>query len=86
MTTPWREGNRVRLWENGEEFFPRVLELVRGARTSICIETFILADDEVGNALREALCDAAKRGVAVRVLADGFGSDSLSEDLSLIHI
>lgn len=79
MTTPWREGNRLRLWENGEEFFPRVLELVRAARTSICIETFILADDEVGNALREALCAAARRGVRVRVLADGFGSDALSE-------
>lgn len=79
MTTPWRDGNRVRLWENGEEFFPRVLELVRAATRSICIETFILADDEVGNPLREALCEAAGRGVSVRVLADGFGSDTLSE-------
>ena len=77
--TPWREGNRVRLWENGEEFFPRILELVRAATTSICIETFILADDEVGNPLREALCEACARGVRVRVLVDGFGSDELSE-------
>ena len=77
--TPWHDGNRVRLWENGEEFFPRILELVRAATTSICIETFILADDEVGNPLREALCDACRRGVRVRMLVDGFGSDELSE-------
>ena len=31
--TPWRDGNRLRLWENGEEFFPRILELVRAATT-----------------------------------------------------
>ncbi len=70
----WRDGNRVALLENGEAFFPRVFEVIEAARASVYIETFILAADKVGNQLRAALCRAAKRGVQVDVLADGFGS------------
>jgi cardiolipin synthase len=77
VNAPWREGNRVDLLENGEEFFPRVLELVASARSSIYIETFILCDDCVGRDLSQALVAAAARGVAIDVLADGFGSDGL---------
>ena len=78
MNTPAREGNRVALLENGEEFFPRVMELIDGASVSIYVETFILADDRVGRELQEALVAASARGVSVDVLADGFGSDQLS--------
>ncbi len=78
--TAWRDGNRIELLENGEEFFPRVLEAIAAARHSIYIETFILADDCVGKDLNAALCKARERGVEVDVLADGFGSDPLSDD------
>jgi cardiolipin synthase A/B len=80
MKDGWREGNSVALFENGEEFFPRVEEAVAAARTRIYIETFILADDEVGCALRDGLIAAAARGVEVDVLADGFGSEPLSAE------
>jgi cardiolipin synthase len=80
MKNVWREGNRVELLENGEEFYPRVLERIAAASSAIYVETFILGDDCVGNQLAEALCAAAHRGVQVDVLADGFGSDPLSPD------
>lgn len=80
MKDQWREGNRVALLENGEEFFPRVRQLIDAAVTSVYIETFILADDEVGRDLREMLIRAARRRVSVDVLADGFGSDELSPE------
>jgi cardiolipin synthase len=80
MREHWREGNRVDLLENGEEFFPRVHKLIEEARTSVYVETFILADDCVGRELRETLIAAAGRGVEVDVLADGFGSDGLPEE------
>ncbi len=79
MRTPWQSGNRLRLIEDGEQFFPRVLELVAQARTSIYIETFILAEDEVGRELGAALIDAAGRGVSVDILVDGFGSEPLTD-------
>ena len=80
MNATPRDGNRVELLENGEAFFPRVMQLIGEARVSIYVETFILADDDVGKALQQALIAAAKRGVSVDVLADGFGSDRLSPE------
>jgi cardiolipin synthase A/B len=80
MRDLWRPGNRVDLLENGEEFFPRVRQLIDAAITSVYIETFILGDDEVGRDLREVLIRAARRNVSVDVLADGFGSDGLSPE------
>lgn len=80
MKPDWRDGNRVRLLENGEEFFPRVFEALGQARVRVYVETFILLDDEVGRALLQALRAAAARGAAVDVLADGFGSEPLTAD------
>lgn len=80
MKRDWHPGNSVRLLENGEEFFPRVFAAIAAARTRIYIETFILADDDVGEQLRSALSAAAARGVEVDVLADGFGSEPLGAD------
>ncbi|MCK0538394.1 cardiolipin synthase ClsB [Alcanivorax quisquiliarum] len=77
MTEQWREGNEVRLLTNGEEFFPTVFRSIRSARREVLIETFILFDDEVGQALKEALLRAAHRGARVELLADGYGSADL---------
>ena len=68
----------MRLLENGDEFFPRVLEVIAAARREILLETFILFEDEVGSALHAALIAAAERGVEVDVTVDGYGSHSLS--------
>jgi cardiolipin synthase len=73
----WTAGNEVRLLENGEEFFPAVFEAIASAREEVLIETFILFEDKVGNALREAMVNAARRGVRVTLLVDGFGSSDL---------
>ncbi|TRX73533.1 cardiolipin synthase ClsB [Pseudomonas mangiferae] len=78
MSFSWQEGNRIRLLENGEAFFPRVFEAIGEARKEILIETFILFEDKVGLALREALIDAAGRGVKIELTLDGFGCADLS--------
>ncbi|MCT9116045.1 cardiolipin synthase ClsB [Cupriavidus gilardii] len=70
-------GNRIRLLENGDEYFPRVFAAIAAAQTSVLLETFILFDDRVGVALREALIAAAKRGVHVAITVDGYGSPDL---------
>ncbi|WPH17750.1 cardiolipin synthase ClsB [Variovorax paradoxus] len=74
----WVPGNRVSLLENGEEFFPRVFEAVEHAQHEVIIETFILYEDKVGTQLHACLCAAARRGVRVDLLIDGFGSPDLS--------
>lgn len=76
----WTRGNRVRLLENGEAFFPAVFEAIAAAEREVLIETFILFDDKVGQALHQAVLEAARRGVQVDITVDGFGSPDLSDD------
>lgn len=78
MNPRWTAGNRFELLENGEAYFPAVFDAIRGAREEVVLETFILFEDKVGNELQQVLIDAARRGVAVDVLVDGFGSSELT--------
>lgn len=74
----WIGGNRIELLENGEEYFPAVFEAIDTARHEVLIETFIVFEDKVGLALRDALLRAAARGVKIDMLVDGFGAADLS--------
>jgi cardiolipin synthase len=67
-------GNRLELIESGIERFNMLLELIAGARTSIKMLMYMFTPDKDGDAVRNALTDAAKRGVDVKLLIDGFGS------------
>lgn len=80
MKPRWRAGNRARLLENGEAYFPAVFDAIRNARSEVILETFILFEDKVGVELHAALVEAARRGVQVDVMVDGFGSCDLSSD------
>ncbi|RYH50724.1 MAG: cardiolipin synthase ClsB [Alcaligenaceae bacterium] len=79
MKVHWTEGNAFTLLENGEDFFPAVNEAIDAAHSEVLLETFILFDDKVGQALRDALVRAATRGVRVDMLVDGYGSAELGE-------
>src|SRR3954447_11179384 len=59
---------------NGHDVFPAMLAAIDGAKTSVCLETYIYATGELGERFREALIRARKRGVQVRVLYDALGS------------
>lgn len=75
----WVSGNEFTLLENGEDFFPAVFAAIDRARRELMLETFILFEDKVGQQLHAALLRAARRGVDIHVLVDGYGSDELSE-------
>ena len=64
----------VTLLEGGREAFPRMLQAIRAARQSVHLEVYHLAREGVGDQFREALSQAALRGVRVRVVLDGWGS------------
>ncbi|HTT13740.1 MAG TPA: cardiolipin synthase ClsB [Burkholderiaceae bacterium] len=74
-------GNRVRLLVNGEEYFPQLLAAIDAARRSIMLETYIFADDNIGARVAAALATAAGRGVAVKVLIDGYGGGDYARRL-----
>src|SRR5512141_585088 len=70
-------GNELTLLQNGTIFFPQLCAYINAAKRSIYLETYIFAADETGYMVAEALKQAAMRGVAVRVLLDGYGSADL---------
>ncbi len=74
-------GNHLLLLESGAEYFPALLREIELAGHEIHLEAYIFADDETGRAVAAALAHAARRGVAVRVLLDGFGARGFEESL-----
>jgi cardiolipin synthase len=68
------DGNRAEILNNGDEIFPAMTGAIRAARKTVNLESYIFNDDRAGKIFTEALMDAARRGVEVRVLVDGTGS------------
>lgn len=65
------------LLNSGQAFFPVLLQAIEKAQSSVALETYIFDFNGVGARVAQALCDAADRGIQVRVLADGLGTPSL---------
>ena len=70
---PLLSGNRVEVLHNGDQTYPAMLSAMDGARHSIALSSYIFGNDRAGRMFIDALTRAAARGVAVRVLVDGFG-------------
>ncbi|HEY7213003.1 MAG TPA: cardiolipin synthase [Thermoanaerobaculia bacterium] len=68
------EGNRAEILNNGDEIFPAMTGAIRDARATVNLESYIFKDDKAGKLFADALMEAARRGVEVRVLVDGTGS------------
>jgi len=71
--------HKVRLLTGGESFFLLLLQLIGQARESIHLQVYIYEADETGQLIADALIAAAKRGVSVYVLVDGYGSQRLKK-------
>ncbi len=75
MATPrYVAGNSITLLKNGADFFPALEAAIDAAQTEVHLETYIFADDMVGQRIAAALQRAAQRNVVVRIVIDGFGS------------
>jgi cardiolipin synthase A/B len=67
-------GNQVSLLSGGGELFPAMCSAIAAARVDVWLATYIFHDDPAAQAVADALAAAARRGVAVHVVVDGFGS------------
>jgi cardiolipin synthase len=67
-------GNAVALLQGGDDLFPRLRDAIARARHEVWFATYIFHEDDAARAVAAALADAARRGVAVHVVVDGFGS------------
>ena len=74
---PLRGGHRLRLLQGSGELFPFLVEAMDAARREIRLETYIFDFTGQGAEVAYALERAARRGVTVKVVVDGFGSEPL---------
>ncbi|GII99095.1 cardiolipin synthase [Sediminihabitans luteus] len=66
--------NSARVYTYGEDLFADMLAAIRGAQRTVMIESYIWKDDQVGREFKDAIEDAAARGVDVFVVYDGFAN------------
>ena len=74
----YTQQNQVQLLEGGTSYFSQLLDLIAQAQHSIHVQVYIFDDDATGTQVAGALKAAARRGVPVFVLADGFASQRMS--------
>jgi cardiolipin synthase len=67
-------GNLLEVIETGEGRLRAILDLIGGAQHSVKLLFYMFNPDRVGERVRDALVEAAQRGVEVKLLIDGFGS------------
>jgi cardiolipin synthase len=73
MGPPLIGGNKVTILENGDEFFPAMLDAIRSAEHTITFENFLWHEGKIAQAFADALAERARAGVHVHVLQDRFG-------------
>jgi cardiolipin synthase len=75
-TVPWAivAGNRFVVVESGEARLRAILDIIGNAQESLRVLFYMFNPDWAGALVRDALVAAARRGVAVKLLIDGFGS------------
>src|SRR5215217_7984843 len=67
------DGTRIQLYKDGEALHA-AYEAIKAAKKRVCLEAYIFANDDTGNAFGELLAEKAKHGVRVFVIYDAFGS------------
>ena len=71
-----RAGHSLALLKGGETFFPALVDAITAARAEVLLETYIFDFTRSVETVAQALAAAAQRGVAVRVVVDGVGTDA----------
>jgi cardiolipin synthase A/B len=69
-------GNVLEVIETGETRLHALLALIAGAEHSFKMLMYMFNPDHAGGVVHDALLEAARRGVQVKLLVDGFGSDA----------
>jgi cardiolipin synthase len=72
--SPILDGNRVRILQDGDGFFPVLFADIEGARESVHLETYVWWTGEIVDRLARTLAAKARQGVEVRLTLDAAGS------------
>ncbi|MEJ7589602.1 MAG: phospholipase D-like domain-containing protein [Ferruginibacter sp.] len=79
-TSAYTAQNKVKLIRGGTAYFETLEKMINNAKDTIHLQVYIYDDDETGKKIADALIAAAKRNVNVYLMADGYASQSLSDE------
>ena len=79
LNSPILQGGETTILQNGDAFFPAMLEAIRKAEDSVNFEVYIFEPDEIGRQFIDAFKERARAGVEVRLLLDGFGGIKMTK-------
>lgn len=74
-------GNTFDIYNNGDQFYPAMMEAVEQATRSITIEAYIYWQGHIGMRFAEALSARAREGLPVKILLDAVGSSTIGADI-----
>ncbi|MCT4592837.1 MAG: cardiolipin synthase [Anaeromicrobium sp.] len=77
---PFTLNNKAKILTNGEETFNEIIKELKGAKSHIHMEYFIIKDDKIGRKIFNILKEKSKEGIKVRVIYDSVGSFRLSKN------
>ena len=77
---PLYQNNRAELLVDGPATYAAMQVAIAGAKSHIFLETYIFADDEVGQKFAQTLMKKAAEGVEVRIIYDSIGSIGSKND------
>jgi cardiolipin synthase len=69
------DGNTLTMLDTGPRRLEALIALIAGAKRTLRIIYYIYVDDAAGAQVRQAMLDAAARGVKVSLVVDGLGSE-----------
>ncbi|MDY0023556.1 MAG: cardiolipin synthase [Candidatus Izemoplasmatales bacterium] len=71
----YQDDTYVEVLDNGDEFFPRLIEELKKAKEYIFMEFYIIKNDNIGKKVLNILKDLSLKGVDVYLVYDHFGSN-----------
>ncbi len=69
-------GANIELLPDTTSYYPHLIQSIENAKDYIHFQTYVFRMDSAGDRILKALCEAAERGVEVRLLVDEIGSAS----------
>ena len=78
---PISEGNEAELLINGDRIFPAMLEAIRSAQRTLCVQTYVYWRGDIAGDLAAAICERSREGVECRVILDALGAAKMERSL-----
>jgi cardiolipin synthase len=74
-------GNDFRIYNNGDQFYPAMIDAINRAEVSITVEAYIYWAGDIGRLFAQAIAAKAREGVHVKILLDYVGSSTIGDEI-----